>query len=234
MTEIQERNRRPGSIPAAGPATDANVLSGGWTKSPPLRRETPSVLPVATIEIPSTSKASAGPWQQVASAASRSRSGRPAAAEGLRRARAVDGFLLGAGTVLTVPSRRWAAAEAGADFAVAPRPERGGRRSLPRPRPTVLPRRRHAVRDRPRAPARVEDAQGLSGRGARRAGIPPRRLRRLSRTSGSSRQEASMQARSAATSPSRSVVACAGSWLVRRDLLTEGGLAEIERLAREA
>jgi 2-dehydro-3-deoxyphosphogluconate aldolase/(4S)-4-hydroxy-2-oxoglutarate aldolase len=77
------------------------------------------VLPVATIDDPArvadVCRALARGGIACIEIAFRS----DAAREALVRARRVEGFLLGAGTVLTAEQAR-AAADAGADFAVAP------------------------------------------------------------------------------------------------------------------
>jgi 2-dehydro-3-deoxyphosphogluconate aldolase/(4S)-4-hydroxy-2-oxoglutarate aldolase len=156
----------------------------------------------------------------------------PAAAEGLRRARAVEGFLLGAGTVLT-DDQVWAAAEAGADFAVAP----------------GLNEEVVAACIDARLPFFPGVATPTEIDRARRLGLQTLKVFPASELGG----PAFLRAVSAAFQdvgfiPTGgidigtlgdylavpSVVACAGSWLVRRELIAAGRLEEIERLAREA
>jgi 2-dehydro-3-deoxyphosphogluconate aldolase/(4S)-4-hydroxy-2-oxoglutarate aldolase len=93
----------------------AEVLEAGVTQ----RLAAARVLPVATLEDPD---------QATAVAEALMRGGLPcleiafrsaAAAEALRRARRLDGLLVGAGTILTTEQAR-EAADAGAQFAVAP------------------------------------------------------------------------------------------------------------------
>ena len=230
MTEIQERNRRPGAIPAAASATDETYQRRVDDVVGLLRRA--KVLPVATIDNPVQ-------VERVCRALDAGGIGcieiafrTPAAADALLRARAVHGFLLGAGTVLTVQQAR-AAAEAGADFAVAPGLNEEivvacHDLGLPFFPGVATPSEIDRGRRLGLSTVKVFPAAELGGPAFLRAvaaafpdvGFLP--------TGG---VDASTL-RSYLAVPS--VVACAGSWLVRRDLVSDERFDEIERLAREA
>jgi 2-dehydro-3-deoxyphosphogluconate aldolase/(4S)-4-hydroxy-2-oxoglutarate aldolase len=230
VTEIQERNRRPGAIPAAAPATSETyqhrvdeVVDLLWSAR---------VLPVATIDHPLR-------VERVCRALDAGGIGcieiafrTPAAADALLHARAVHGFLLGAGTVLTVQQAR-AAAEAGADFAVAPGLNEEivaecHDLGLPFFPGVATPSEIDRARQLGLSTVKVFPAAELGG---------PAFLRAVSAafpdvsflpTGG---VDASTLGGYLAVP---SVVACAGSWLVRRDLVADERFDEIERLAREA
>ena len=230
MTEIQERNRRPGAIPAAAPAR--NETYERQVKEVVSRLRAARVLPVATIENPAQ-------VERVCRALDAGGIGcieiafrTPAAADALLRARAVQGFLLGAGTVLTVQQAR-AAAEAGADFAVAPGLNEEivaacHDLGLPFFPGVATPSEIDRARCLGLRTVKVFPAAELGGPAFLRAvsaafpdvGFLP--------TGG---VDASTLAGYLAVP---SVVACAGSWLVRRDLVSAERFDEIERLAREA
>ena len=202
MTEIQERNRRPGRIPAAGPATN-ETYQRRVDEVVALLREA-RVLPVATIENPAqvegVCRALAAGGIGCIEIAFRT----AAAARHCVRARAVEGFLLGAGTVLTV--------RAGAGgrrsrrrLRRRTRPERGDRRrvpvtcGLPFFPGVATPSEIDRARRLGLSTLKVFPAAELGG-----PGIPARRLGRLSRTSGFIPTGGHRRrARSAATSPSR-------------------------------
>ncbi|HZO95965.1 MAG TPA: bifunctional 4-hydroxy-2-oxoglutarate aldolase/2-dehydro-3-deoxy-phosphogluconate aldolase [Gaiellaceae bacterium] len=218
------RSRRPGASPAAGHAAR--------TEEAVARLARARVLPVATIDDPDRAAdacaALARGGIRCIEVAFRSE----AAAAALERARAVEGFLLGAGTVLSAEQAR-AAADAGADFAVAPGLNEevvDACRELGLPffpgiaTPSELDRaRRLGLRT-----LKVFPAEQLGGPGFLRAlsaaypdvgflptgGVGPDTL--------------------AGYLAVPAVVACAGTWLVKRELLREGRFDEIERLAREA
>lgn len=77
------------------------------------------VVPVVTLDEPDTAAAVAGALLAGGIACLELTFRRPGAAEAIRAARAVEGMLVGAGTVLST-AQADAAAAAGADFAVAP------------------------------------------------------------------------------------------------------------------
>jgi 2-dehydro-3-deoxyphosphogluconate aldolase/(4S)-4-hydroxy-2-oxoglutarate aldolase len=230
VTEIQERNRRPGAIPAAAPATDETYQRQVDDVVGLLRRA--KVLPVATIDNPVQ-------VERVCRALDAGGVGcieiafrTPAAADPLARARAVHGFLLGAGTVLTVQQAR-AAAEAGADFAVAPGLNEEivatcHELGLPFFPGVATPSEIDRARRLGLSTLKVFPAAELGGPAFLRAvsaafsdvGFLP--------TGG---VDASTLGSYLAVP---SVVACAGSWLVRRDLIANERFDEIERLAHEA
>ena len=219
-----DESRRRGATPAAGYAglVDRVVAE--------LRRV--RVLPVTTIDDP-------GQVEDVCRALPRGgincieiafRSA--AAREALERARAVEGFLLGAGTLLSIEQAE-AAVAAGADFAVAPGLNEelvAACRELGLPffpgvaTPSELD---HARRLGLRT-LKVFPAEQLGGPEFLRAvaaafpdvgfiptgGVGPGTL--------------------AGYLAVPAVVACAGTWLVKRDLIRERRYDEIERLARAA
>jgi 2-dehydro-3-deoxyphosphogluconate aldolase/(4S)-4-hydroxy-2-oxoglutarate aldolase len=227
---MQERNRRPGAIPAAAPATNETYQHRIDDVVGLLRRA--KVLPVATIDNPvqveRVCRALAAGGIGCIEIAFRT----PAAADALLRARAVQGFLLGAGTVLTVQQAR-AAAEAGADFAVAPGLNEeivAACHDLGLPffpgvaTPSEIDRARHLGL----STVKVFPAAELGGPAFLRAVSAAFRDVGFLPTGG---VDASTLCSYLAVP---SVVACAGSWLVRRDLVADERFDEIERLAREA
>jgi 2-dehydro-3-deoxyphosphogluconate aldolase/(4S)-4-hydroxy-2-oxoglutarate aldolase len=152
------------------------------------------------------------------------------APEAIRAARSAEGFLVGAGTILSVEQAD-AAAEAGADFAVAPGTnddviEACGRRNLPFFPGVATPSEIDRMRARGITTLKVFPAAQLGGPGFLRAvsatypdvGFMP--------TGGITAENVGEYLRVP------SVVACGGSWLVRPELIREGRFDEIERLAR--
>jgi 2-dehydro-3-deoxyphosphogluconate aldolase/(4S)-4-hydroxy-2-oxoglutarate aldolase len=230
VTETQERNRRPGAIPAAAPAI-SETYRNRVDDVVGLLREA-KVLPVATIENPAQVEGVCRALDAGGIGCIEIAFRTPAAADALLRARTVQGFLLGAGTVLTVEQAR-AAAEAGADFAVAPGLSEeivAACRDLGLPffpgvaTPSEIDRARRLGL----TTVKVFPAAELGGPAFLRAvsaafpdiGFLP--------TGG---VDAGTLGSYLAVP---SVVACAGSWLVRRDLVAAERFDEIGRLAREA
>lgn len=152
----------------------------------------------------------------------------PAAAEALRAARGVEGLLVGAGTVLAVEQAE-AAAEAGADFAVAPGTNE---RVVARCRELGLPFFPGVA-----TPTEIERARELGVGTVKVFPVAqlggPAFLRAVSATY----PDVAFLPTGGVTAENLadylavpSVVACGGSWLVRPGL----SLDEIGRLAREA
>jgi len=154
------------------------------------------------------------------------------AAETIRRVSAIDGLLVGAGTVLS-PGQAEEAAAAGASFAVAPgtsEPVVDACRELALPffpgvaTPSEIERAR-ALGCRT---LKVFPASTVGGVAFLRAVSAPYQDVRFIPTGGI---DASNLAAHLAVP---SVLACGGSWLCDQGLLREGRFDEIERLAREA
>lgn len=230
MPDSQERDRRPGISPAAGHTPDeayearvAEVVG---------RLAAARVLPVTTIDdsaqVEDVCRALAAGGLACIEIAFRT----TAAAEALHRARNVEGFLVGAGTVLTT-DQVWDAARAGADFAVAP----GLNEEVVA-----------ACRD-----ARLPFFPGVATPSeidrARRIGLRTMKVFPVAQLGGPEFLRAVSAAyRDVGFLPTGgigpdslagylavpAVVACAGSWIVKRDLLQQGRFDEVERLAREA
>jgi 2-dehydro-3-deoxyphosphogluconate aldolase / (4S)-4-hydroxy-2-oxoglutarate aldolase len=155
-----------------------------------------------------------------------------AAAEAIRRVRAVPGLLVGAGTVLSCEQAE-AAADAGAHFAVAPGTDASvidccGALGLPFFPGVATPTEIENARRLGCRTLKLFPASQLGGPSFVRAvaaiypdvrfvptgGIGPEALAEYSRLS--------------------SVLACAGSWIAPPSLLRDGRFDEVERLAREA
>jgi 2-dehydro-3-deoxyphosphogluconate aldolase/(4S)-4-hydroxy-2-oxoglutarate aldolase len=155
-----------------------------------------------------------------------------AAAEALRRARAVDGMLVGAGTVLS-PEQAAVAAAAGADFAVAPGTnpavvEACGSLGLPFFPGVATPSEIETARTLGRTTLKLFPAAQVGGVGFLRAVSATYPDVRFLPTGG-------IDADTAADYLAvPSVLAVGGSWLVRPELLRAGRFDEVERLAREA
>jgi 2-dehydro-3-deoxyphosphogluconate aldolase / (4S)-4-hydroxy-2-oxoglutarate aldolase len=155
-----------------------------------------------------------------------------AAAEALRRARAVDGMLVGAGTVLS-PEQAAVAADAGADFAVAPGTnpavvEACRALGLPFFPGVATPSEIETARALGRTTLKLFPAAQVGGAGFLRAVSATYPDVRFLPTGG-------IGADSAADYLAiPSVLAVGGSWLVQPELLRAGRFDEVERLAREA
>jgi 2-dehydro-3-deoxyphosphogluconate aldolase/(4S)-4-hydroxy-2-oxoglutarate aldolase len=155
-----------------------------------------------------------------------------AAAEALRRARAVDGMLVGAGTVLS-PEQAAVAADAGADFAVAPGTnpavvEACRALGLPFFPGVATPSEIETARAMGRTTLKLFPAAQVGGAGF---------LRAVSATYPDVRflPNGGIGADTVADYLAvPSVLAVGGSWLVRPELLRAGRFDEVERLAREA
>jgi 2-dehydro-3-deoxyphosphogluconate aldolase / (4S)-4-hydroxy-2-oxoglutarate aldolase len=155
-----------------------------------------------------------------------------AAAEALRRARAVDGMLVGAGTVLS-PEQAAVAADAGADFAVAPGTnpavvEACRALGLPFFPGVATPSEIETARALGRTTLKLFPAAQVGGAGFLRAVSATYPDVRFLPTGGIGADTA------AEYLAVPSVLAVGGSWLVRPELLRAGGFDEVERLAREA
>jgi 2-dehydro-3-deoxyphosphogluconate aldolase/(4S)-4-hydroxy-2-oxoglutarate aldolase len=156
----------------------------------------------------------------------------PAAAEAIRAARGVDGILVGAGTVLTAEQAA-AAFEAEADFGVAPGTnddvvDACRRLGLPFIPGVATPSEIERARAGGLRLLKVFPAAQLGGPGFLRAVSAAYPDVEFFPTGGITEENV------ADYLAVPSVVACAGSWLVRRELIREDRLKEIERLAREA
>jgi 2-dehydro-3-deoxyphosphogluconate aldolase / (4S)-4-hydroxy-2-oxoglutarate aldolase len=155
-----------------------------------------------------------------------------AAVEALRRARAVDGMLVGAGTVLS-PEQAAVAADAGADFAVAPGTnpavvEACRALGLPFFPGVATPSEIETARALGRTTLKLFPAAQVGGAGFLRAVSATYPDVRFLPTGG-------IGADSAADYLAiPSVLAVGGSWLVQPELLRAGRFDEVERLAREA
>jgi 2-dehydro-3-deoxyphosphogluconate aldolase / (4S)-4-hydroxy-2-oxoglutarate aldolase len=155
-----------------------------------------------------------------------------AAVEALRRARAVDGMLVGAGTVLS-PEQAAVAADAGADFAVAPGTnpavvEACRALGLPFFPGVATPSEIETARALGRTTLKLFPAAQVGGVGFLRAVSATYPDVRFLPTGGIGADTA------ADYLAVPSVLAVGGSWLVRPELLRAGGFDEVERLAREA
>jgi 2-dehydro-3-deoxyphosphogluconate aldolase/(4S)-4-hydroxy-2-oxoglutarate aldolase len=155
-----------------------------------------------------------------------------AAAEALRRARAVDGMLVGAGTVLS-PEQAAVAADAGADFAVAPGTNPGvveACRALGLPffPGVATPSEIETARALGRTTLKLFPAAQVGGVGFLRAVSATYPDVRFLPTGGIGADTV------ADYLAVPSVLAVGGSWLVRPELLRAGRFDEVERLAREA
>jgi 2-dehydro-3-deoxyphosphogluconate aldolase / (4S)-4-hydroxy-2-oxoglutarate aldolase len=155
-----------------------------------------------------------------------------AAAEALRRARAVDGMLVGAGTVLS-PEQAAVAADAGADFAVAPGTnpavvEACRALGLPFFPGVATPSEIETARALGRTTLKLFPAAQVGGAGFLRAVSATYPDVRFLPTGGIGADTA------ADYLAVPSVLAVGGSWLVRPELLRAGRFDEVERLAREA
>jgi 2-dehydro-3-deoxyphosphogluconate aldolase/(4S)-4-hydroxy-2-oxoglutarate aldolase len=155
-----------------------------------------------------------------------------AAAEAIRRARAVDGMLVGAGTVLS-PEQAAEAADAGADFAVAPGTnaavvEACRRLDLPFFPGVATPSEIETARALGRTTLKLFPAAQVGGTGFLRAVSATYPDVRFLPTGGIGPDDA------AEYLAVPSVLAVGGSWLVRPELLRAGRFDEVERLARDA
>jgi 2-dehydro-3-deoxyphosphogluconate aldolase/(4S)-4-hydroxy-2-oxoglutarate aldolase len=155
-----------------------------------------------------------------------------AAAEALRRARAVDGMLVGAGTVLS-PEQAAVAADAGADFAVAPGTnpavvEACRALGLPFFPGVATPSEIETARAMGRTTLKLFPAAQVGGAGFLRAVSATYPDVRFLPTGGIGADTV------ADYLAVPSVLAVGGSWLVRPELLRAGRFDEVERLAREA
>jgi 2-dehydro-3-deoxyphosphogluconate aldolase / (4S)-4-hydroxy-2-oxoglutarate aldolase len=155
-----------------------------------------------------------------------------AAVEALRRARAVDGMLVGAGTVLS-PEQAAVAADAGADFAVAPGTnpavvEACRALGLPFFPGVATPSEIETARALGRTTLKLFPAAQVGGAGFLRAVSATYPDVRFLPTGGIGADTA------ADYLAVPSVLAVGGSWLVRPELLRAGRFDEVERLAREA
>jgi 2-dehydro-3-deoxyphosphogluconate aldolase / (4S)-4-hydroxy-2-oxoglutarate aldolase len=155
-----------------------------------------------------------------------------AAAEAIRRARTVDGMLVGAGTVLS-PEQAAEAAAAGADFAVAPGTnaavvEACRRLGLPFFPGVATPSEIETARALGRTTLKLFPAAQVGGVGFLRAVSATYPDVRFLPTGGIGPDDA------ADYLALPSVLAVGGSWLVRPELLRAGRFDEVERLARDA
>jgi 2-dehydro-3-deoxyphosphogluconate aldolase/(4S)-4-hydroxy-2-oxoglutarate aldolase len=155
-----------------------------------------------------------------------------AAVEALGRVSAVAGLLVGAGTVLS-PEQAQLAAEAGADFAVAPGlnedvVEACRKAGLPFVPGIATPSEIERARALGLHTLKVFPVEQLGGPGFIKAIALAYRDVGFLPTGG----VAAETLRAYLAEPS--VIACAGSWIVKRDLLQGGRFDEVERLAREA
>jgi len=189
------------------------------------------VVPVATIEEPATAPAVAGALHAGGIDCIEITFRHPRAAEAIAAAAAVDGVLVGAGTVLS-PAQVDEAQAAGASFAVAPGLnvavlERARAVGLPFFPGVATPSELEHARELGLSLVKVFPAEQLGGPAFLEAvaavypdvaflptgGIGPANLAKYLAVP--------------------AVVACGGSWLVRRELVGEGRFDEIERLARD-
>ncbi len=190
------------------------------------------VIPVATIEIPASATEVGGALLAGGIGCIEITFRHPAATEALRAARGVDGLLVGAGTILSAEQAR-TAAEAGAQFAVAPGTSDEVVRAcdelgLPFFPGVATPSEIEHARSLGHHVVKVFPAAQVGGAGFLRAvsatypdvGFIP--------TGGI--DAANLGDYLAVPS----VIACGGSWLVRPELVREGRFDEIERLARAA
>jgi 2-dehydro-3-deoxyphosphogluconate aldolase / (4S)-4-hydroxy-2-oxoglutarate aldolase len=155
-----------------------------------------------------------------------------AAADAIRRARTVDGMLVGAGTVLS-PEQAAEAAAAGADFAVAPGTnaavvEACRRLGLPFFPGVATPSEIETARALGRTTLKLFPAAQVGGVGFLRAVSATYPDVRFLPTGGIGPDDA------ADYLALPSVLAVGGSWLVRPELLRAGRFDEVERLARDA
>jgi 2-dehydro-3-deoxyphosphogluconate aldolase / (4S)-4-hydroxy-2-oxoglutarate aldolase len=155
-----------------------------------------------------------------------------AAADAIRRARTVDGMLVGAGTVLS-PEQAAEAAAAGADFAVAPGTnaavvEACRRLGLPFFPGVATPSEIETARALGRTTLKLFPAAQVGGTGFLRAVSATYPDVRFLPTGGIGPDDA------ADYLALPSVLAVGGSWLVRPELLRAGRFDEVERLARDA
>jgi 2-dehydro-3-deoxyphosphogluconate aldolase / (4S)-4-hydroxy-2-oxoglutarate aldolase len=155
----------------------------------------------------------------------------PAAGEALRRVSRVDGVLAGAGTILE-PDQARAAAAAGARFAVAPGTNPGvveacAAAGLPFFPGVATPSEIETARALGCRVLKVFPAATLGGAAFLRAVSAPYRDVRFLPTGGVS----AANLRELLSVPS--VLACGGSWMVAPELLRQGRVDEVERLARE-
>jgi 2-dehydro-3-deoxyphosphogluconate aldolase/(4S)-4-hydroxy-2-oxoglutarate aldolase len=155
-----------------------------------------------------------------------------AAADAIRRARTVDGMLVGAGTVLS-PEQAAEAVAAGADFAVAPGTnaavvEACRRLGLPFFPGVATPSEIETARALGRTTLKLFPAAQVGGVGFLRAVSATYPDVRFLPTGGIGPDDA------ADYLALPSVLAVGGSWLVRPELLRAGRFDEVERLARDA
>ena len=155
-----------------------------------------------------------------------------AALAALRRAAAVDGMLVGAGTVLTADQAR-AAADAGAAFAVAPGLDPGivaacDELGLPFFPGIATPSELGRALRLGCTTVKVFPVSTLGGPAFLRAVSATFPRARFIPTGGVDRESL------AAYLAVPAVVACGGSWLCERSLLAERRFDEVERRAREA
>jgi 2-dehydro-3-deoxyphosphogluconate aldolase/(4S)-4-hydroxy-2-oxoglutarate aldolase len=156
----------------------------------------------------------------------------PAAVEAIERVRAVDGVLVGAGTVLTPDDAR-AAAGAGADFAVAPGLNEDVVRccrelGLPFFPGVATPSEIERARQLGLQTLKVFPIAQLGGVGFLRAVAASYSDVRFLPSGGIDSDSLSDYL------ALPSVLACGGSWFVKPELLRAGRFDEVERHAREA
>lgn len=156
----------------------------------------------------------------------------PAAVEAIERVRAVDGVLVGAGTVLTPDDAR-AAARAGADFAVAPGLNEDvvrccGELGLPFFPGVATPSEIERARQLGLRILKVFPVSQLGGVGFLRAVAASYSDVRFLPSGGIDSESLSDYL------ALPSVLACGGSWFVKPELLRAGRFDEVERHAREA
>jgi 2-dehydro-3-deoxyphosphogluconate aldolase/(4S)-4-hydroxy-2-oxoglutarate aldolase len=190
------------------------------------------VVPVATIEDPSTAPVVVRALLAGGIACIEVTFRHAAAPEAIRAARTVDGVLVGAGTVLSVEQAELAFG-AGADFAVAPGTndavvERCRSLGLPFFPGVATPTEIERARSLGLSLVKVFPAAQVGGPGFLRAVSAVYPEVGLLPTGGVTAENLGEYLAVPA------VVACGGSWLVRPELVRESRFDEIERLARAA
>jgi 2-dehydro-3-deoxyphosphogluconate aldolase / (4S)-4-hydroxy-2-oxoglutarate aldolase len=225
----RSEGRRRAATPVAGLATDAYAAKVVEVVE---RLRAVRVLPVLTVDDVPQAEATcvalvAGglPCVEVAFRT-------PAAPEALRRLRGIGGVLLGAGTVLSV-EEAYAAADAGADFAVAPGLSEDvvaacRKLGLPFFPGVATPSEIAAALRLGLRTLKVFPAEQLGGAAFVRAVASAYPECRFLPTGGVSPENLLTYL------AEPSVVACGGSWMVKRELLQGGRFDEVERLARRA
>jgi 2-dehydro-3-deoxyphosphogluconate aldolase/(4S)-4-hydroxy-2-oxoglutarate aldolase len=212
-----------GTLTAKAAGRDAEIVA---------RLRACRVVPVATIEDPGRAAAVATALAAGGLPCLEITFRHPAAAEAIRQACAVDGVLVGAGTLLS-PEHADAAAAAGAHFGVAPGTSddvvaRCARLGLPFFPGVATPSEIERARGLGRHTLKVFPAAQLGGPAFVKAVSATYPDVAFVPTGGID------EANLAGYLSIHSVVACGGSWLVRPELVRDGRYDEIEQLARAA